>query len=186
MRVPAFAVLLSFLLLVATIARTPQPLRAAEGRAEVRLVRLLGEVPDSDRVALGRVHDLRLRLERGNVFLLRRGGEYAAILPIEPLSGAKDSLRYFYYVEHPNFLWVFPGQRGKGISVVGDGGALTVNSFRVRWRPSPGGFGWIYFPDDESTRNVSFSVVSGRTVDDADPMRTKYWIELAPPGAGGF
>ncbi len=186
MRMSAFVALLCLLLLVAMIAQAPQVLRAAQGRAEVRLVRLLGEVPESDRVALGRMHDLRLKLERGNVILLRRGGEYAAILPIESLPGTRDSLRYFYYVEHPNFLWLFPGQKDKGISVVGDGGSVTVNSFHVRWRPSAGGLGWIYFPDDESTRNVSFSVVSGRTVDDADPMHTKYWIELAPTGAGGF
>src|SRR2546422_4782259 len=68
--------------------------RAAESRAHVRLVRLLDEVPDSDRAMLGSMHDLRIRLEHGNVLLLRKGGEFAAVLPIEGMSGAKDSLRY--------------------------------------------------------------------------------------------
>jgi len=63
---------------------------------------------------------------------------------------------------------------------------MTIDTFRLRWRPGPGEFGWIYFPDDEANRNVRFSVVSGRTVDDADPMDTKYWVELGPPGPGGF
>jgi hypothetical protein len=101
---------------------------AAESRARVRLVQLLEEVPDSERAALGRVHDLRLRLEPGNILLLRRGGESAAMLPIEVMADGKDSLRYFYYVEHSNFLWVFPGQRDKGIGTVGNGESITSHA----------------------------------------------------------
>jgi hypothetical protein len=33
---------------------------------------------------------------------------------------------------------------------------------------------------------VRFSVVSGRTVDEADPMNTKYWIELGSAEGLGF
>ncbi len=152
----------------------------------MRLVRLLAEVPDSERGALGVVHDLRLRVEHGNILLLRKGRDFAALLAIEELQGSKDSLRYFYYVEHPNFLWIFAGQREKGIAVVADGDPLTFNGFELRWRPEAGGLGWIYFPDNEANRNVAFSVVSGRTVDEADPMDTKYWIELGPAGSSGF
>jgi len=167
------------------------PLRgvAMESRAQVRLVRLLEEVPESDRQALGRLHELRLRLEHGNILLLRKHGDSAAMLPIEGISGAggaRDSLRYFYYVEHPNFLWVFPGQRDRGIATVADGGSLTIDTFELRWRAQAGALGWIYFPDTDANRNVSFSVVSGSSVDEADPMDTKYWIELGPAEASGF
>ncbi|TMQ59054.1 MAG: hypothetical protein E6K76_06145 [Candidatus Eisenbacteria bacterium] len=152
----------------------------------MRLVRLLEEVPESDRAMLGNMHDLRLRLEPGNVLLLRKGGEFAAVLPIEEMSGGKDSLRYFFYVEHPAFLWVFPGQRDKGLATVADGGSLLFNTFELKWRSVSGGLGWIYFPDDEANRNVRFSVVSGHTVDEADPKDTKYWIELGSSEASGF
>ncbi len=183
---PASIVFLAFSAVLAASLLSPLPLHAAEGRAQVRLVRLLAEVPDSDRVVLGKLHDLRLRLERGNVLILRKGGDFAALLPIERTGADRDSLRYFFYVEHPNFLWLIPGQRDKGIAAVADGGDLKFNAFRLRWRSSADGLGWVYFPDDESNRNLSFSVVSGGTVDEADPRHTKYWIELGPPGPGGF
>ena len=164
----------------------PGSSRTGESRAHVRLVRLLSEVPDSERQALGNVHDLRLRVEHGNILLLRKRGDFAALLPIEAMSGAEDSLRYFYYVEHPNFLWVFPGQKDKGIAVAVNGAPFVFNAFELMWRSDPGGLGWIYFPDNEANRNVTFSVVSGRSVDDADPKDTKYWIELGPAGTSGF
>ena len=157
----------------------------SESRAQVRLVRLLEEVPDSDRASLGSVHDLRLRLERGNILLLRRGGEFAAMMPIDRAAGARDSLRYFYYVQHSPFLWLFPGGKDKGIATVAEGGAIPINSFHLMWKPG-GDLGWIYFPDGSESQNVRFSVVSGRTVDEADPMDTKYWIELGPADASGF
>ena len=183
-----FAIPASLALLVAGVAlhAAPGSSRTAESRAQVRLVRLLAEVPDSEREVLGKVHDLRLRLEHGNILLLRKGGDFAALLPIEEMQGGKDSLRYFFFVEHPKFLWVFPGQREKGIAVVVDGDPLVFNAFELRWRSAAGGLGWIYFPNNEANRNVSFSVVSGRTVDEADPMDTKYWIELGPAETSGF
>jgi len=166
---------------------TPASLgRADESRAQVRLVRLLEEVPDSERATLGKVHDLRLRLEPGNILLLRRGGSSAAIMPIEVLSDDRDSLRYFYYLEHTPFLWIFPGQRDKGIATAPNGGSIHIDTFDVTWRASKDRLGWIYFPDDATSRNVRFSVVSGRTVDEADPMDTKYWVELGPAEASGF
>ena len=161
-------------------------LGAEESRAHVRLVRLLEEVPSSDRAALGNVHDLRLRLERGNILLLKRGGEFAAMLPIEGVSGGKDSLRYFYYAEHAPFLWVIPGQKEKGIGTVGDGGTIHINVFELKWRAKSDELGFIYFPQGTASRSVRFSVVSGRTVDEADPMDTKYWIELGPAETSGF
>lgn len=180
------AIPVSLTLVAVWIAAPVAPGRAAEGRAHVRLVRLLDEVPESDRAVLGNTHDLRLRLEHGNVLLLRKGGEFAALLPIEGMAGGKDSLRYFYYVEHPAFLWVFPGQRDKGLATVADGGSIVFNRFELKWRSAPSGLGWIYFPDDEANRNVRFSVVSGHTVDEADPKNTKYWIELGSSEASGF
>ena len=159
---------------------------ADESRAQVRLVRLLEEVPDSERQALGKVHDLRLRLEPGNILLLRRGGASAAFMPIEVVADNKDSLRYFYYLEHTPFLWIFPGQRDRGIATAANGGSIHVDTFALIWRAAKDRLGWIYFPDDPGNRNVRFSVVSGRTVDEADPMDTKYWIELGPAEASGF
>ena len=76
-------------LLVWAAALGPQS-RAEESRAHVRLVRLLEEVPSSDREALGNVHDLRLRLEHGNILLLKRGGESAAMLLINGVSCGKE------------------------------------------------------------------------------------------------
>ncbi len=159
---------------------------ASESRARVGLVRLLEEVPDSERAVLGSVHDLRLRLEQGNILLLRRGGEFAAMMPIEVMTEGKDSLRYFYYLEHAPFLWLFPRQRDKGIGTAGNGSVIHINTFDLAWRARRGGLGWIYFPDGPSNQNVRFSVVSGRTVDEADPRDTKYWIELGPADGSGF
>jgi hypothetical protein len=153
----------------------------------VSLVRLLEEVPDSERAAIGGVHDLKLRLLPGNILLLRRGGESAAMMPIEIVTGERDSLRYFYYLEHAPFLWLIPGSRDKGIATAGSGGTLHINTFDLTWREDASrGLGWIYFPEGPVNQNVRFSVVSGRTVDEADPMDTKYWIELGSEGASGF
>ena len=188
------------LLFTAWVAVHETPARAAESRVQVRLVRLLEEVSDSERRTVGNVHDIKLRLEPGNILLLRKGGESAALLPIEGLSGGRDSafdgklhgaaehdsLRYFYYVEHAAFLWVFPGPRDRGIGMVGDGGSILINAFDLKWRAGAGHLGWIYFPDDQANHNVRFSVVSGQTVDEADPMDTKYWVELGPAEASGF
>ena len=182
----AISASLAFLAALVALHATTGSARAGESRAHVGLVRLLAEVPDSEREALGNVHDLRLRVEHGNILILRKGGDFAALLPIEEMQGGKDSLRYFYFVEHPKFLWVFPGQRERGIAVVADGAPLVFNAFELRWRSEAGGLGWIYFPDNEANRNVTFSVVSGRSVDEADPMDTKYWIELGPAGSSGF
>jgi hypothetical protein len=177
----AIALLLGALALVA-----PGTSRADEGRAQVRLVRLLEEVPDSERAGLGKVHDLKLRLEPGNILLLRRGNASAAIMPIEVKADGRDSLRYFYYLEHSAFLWVFPGARDKGIGIAGNGGPIHIDTFELTWRADKDGLGWVYFPDGATSRNLRFSVVSGRTVDEADPMDTKYWIELGPTEASGF
>jgi len=179
--IPASLLLLS----VWTVAHDPRG-HAAESRAQVRLVRLLEEIPDSERTALGNVHDLRLRLEHGNILLLRRGGEFAAVLPIENMAGGNDSLRYFYYIEHAPFLWIIPGAKDRGIGTVADGGTIRINSFDLMWRTRPGELGWIYFPDGSANRNVRFSVVNGQSVAEADPMDTKYWIELGPAEASGF
>jgi hypothetical protein len=177
---------LALLVACAVLDAAPGSPGPSESRAHVRLVRLLSEVPGSEREVLGPVHDLRLRVEHGNILLLRKRGDFAALLPIEVIRGTADSLRYFYYVEHPRFLWLFPGQRDKGIAVAPDGVPLVFNAFELKWRSEAGGLGWIYFPDNEANRNMTFSVVSGRTVDDADPKDTKYWIELGPAGASGF
>src|SRR5690242_2870636 len=146
-----------FLGVLAVVA--PGTGRADEGRAQVRLVRLLEEVPDSERAALGKVHDLKLRLMPGNILLLRRGNASAAIMPIEVMADGKDSLRYFYYLEHSAFLWVFPGARDKGIGIAGNGGPIHIDAFELTWRAGKDGLGWIFFPDDETSRNLRFSVV---------------------------
>ncbi len=183
---PALAIPASILLLTLWTAAHGTEGSAAESRARVRLVRLLEEVPDSERAALGSVHDLRLRLEPGNILLLRRGGEFAAVMPIEVMADGKDSLRYFYYLEHSPFLWLFPGQKDRGIGTAGNGEMIHINTFDLTWRAGRDQLGWIYFPDNPTNQNVRFSVVSGRTVDEADPMDTKYWVELGPSGASGF
>ncbi len=159
---------------------------AATGSADVRLVRLLSDIPDSLRLGTERLHDLRVRLVEGNVLVFRKGGEFAALLPIEQIAGSPDSLRYFYYVEKPAFLWVFAGARTKGILTVPDGGTLQFNSFRLRWGRGDDGPGWIYFPDDPVNDRVRFSVVSGQSVDQADPKDTKYWVELGAELKAGF
>jgi hypothetical protein len=176
--------LIALLVGVAAIASPFRSSRADEVRAPVRLVRLLEEVPDSERATIGKVHDLKLRLEPGNILLLRRGNASAALMPIEVTS--EDSLRYFYYLEHTPFLWVFPGSRDRGIGTAGSGGPIHIDVFDLLWRAQKDRLGWIYFPDDMANQNVRFSVVSGRTVDEADPMNTKYWIELGPAEASGF
>ena len=80
------AVAIALLLGLLVVATSPGVGRADESRAQVRLVRLLAEVPDSERAALGKVHDLKLRLEPGNILLLRRGNASAAIMPIDVMS----------------------------------------------------------------------------------------------------
>ena len=161
------------------------PAAADEGRATVRLVRLLSEVPDSERTVPEPVHDLRLRLLPGNIVLLRHGGVSAALMPIERTGGPTDSLRYVYYIEHARLFWLFPGATAKGTAVVANGTALQLETFRLFWR-GDGALGWLYFPSSEETQNLKMSVVSGRTVDRADPMDTRYWIELGSPDRPGF
>jgi hypothetical protein len=164
---------------------SPPSSPAATGRADVRLLRLLDEVPEAEAARLGPVHDVRVRLVGGNVLLLKKGGEFAAILPIERAPSAPESLQYFYYLEHPSLFWLIPGSRDKGIRTVADGGEVSFNSFRLLWR-SDGKDGWIYFPEVPDNQSLKFSVVSGRSVDDADPKDTKYWIELGAAGRPGF
>src|SRR5436853_2366888 len=123
------AVAIALLLGLLVVATSPSAARADESRAQVRLVRLLAEVPDSERAALGKVHDLKLRLEPGNILLLRRGNASAAIMPIDVMSDGKDSLRYFFYLEHSAFLWVFPGARDKGVGTAGNGGSIHIDTF---------------------------------------------------------
>ena len=159
---------------------------AGTGSANVRLVRLLSDVPESMRGGAERLYDLRVRLVEGNVLVFRKGGDFAALLPIERLSGAPDSLRYFYYVEKAAFLWVFAGARTKGILTVPDGGPLQFDTFRLRWGRSEEGLGWIYFPDEPVNDQMRFSVVSGQSIDSADPKDTKYWVELGSDVKAGF
>jgi hypothetical protein len=187
-RAVPFAALLLGLALAAGLsgdAALPRRAAADEGRAPVRLVRLLSEVPDSERTGPEPLHDLRLRLKAGNIVLLSRGGERAAVLPIERTGGRPDSLRYFYYIEQPRLFWILPGARAKGVATVPDGGRLEFDSFRLYWRGA-GDLGWIYFPASAETQSLRFSVVGGRTVDQANPMDTRYWIELGAPEGAGF
>jgi hypothetical protein len=185
--IPALAAALGLAALAALTATLAIPAAAGadEGHATVRLVRLLSEVPDSERTAPEPVHDLRLRLVPGNIVLLRRGGVSAALMPIERTGGSPDSLRYVYYIEHPRLFWVIPGATAKGTAVVASGAALQFEDFRLFWR-GDGALGWVYFPASEETQNLKVSVVSGRTVDQADPMDTRYWIELGTPDRPGF
>ena len=162
------------------------PAQAATGRAGLQLVRLLSGVPDSVEARFEHVHDLRVRLVPGNVVLFRKGGEFAALLPIEPDEAGYDSLRYFYYVEKPPTFWVFPGARSKGILTVPDGGDLRFNSFRLIWGKEASGAGWLYFPETPENQGLRFSVVSGQSVDKADPKDTKYWVELGNDQHSGF
>lgn len=159
------------------------------GRASVQLVRFLDEVSETDRARFGAVHDVRLRLEAGFIVLVRRGGDFAAVLPIETrepaVPSAPDSLQYFWYLERGPMLWVVPRGRDKGVRTVADGGDIKFNSFTLRWGKG-GDRGWIYFPDVPENRGVRFSVVSGNSVDKVDPRSTRYWVELGADGAGGF
>jgi hypothetical protein len=127
-----------------------------------------------------------VRLLHGNVLLIKKGGDFAAILPIERAASGPESLRYFYYLEHSALFWVIPGSRDKGIRTVADGGEVSFNSFRLIWASDSKGAGWIYFPDIAENQALKFSVVSGRSVDDADPKDTKYWVELGATGKSGF
>jgi hypothetical protein len=68
---------------------------------------------------------------------------------------------------------------------VADGGEIRFAASHLIWKKGPG-FGWIYFPDDAGNTGLKFSVVSGRSVDQADPRETRYWVELGTPGASGF
>src|SRR5216117_3894100 len=146
---------------------------SATGSADVRLVRLLSDIPDSMRATHTPVHDLRVRLVEGNVLVFRKGGEFAALLPIDRIEGHPDSLRYFYYVEKPSLFWIFAGARTKGIRTVAAGDSMQFNSFRLLWGRGAEGLGWIYFPDARANQHLRFSVVSGQSVDEADPKNTK-------------
>jgi hypothetical protein len=160
----------------------------ATGHASVQLVRFLDEVSATDRARFGALHDIRLRLQPGFVVLVRREGDFAAILPIETragATGAADSLQYFWYLERGPFLWIIPRGRDKGVRTVADGGDLQFNAFTLRWGKG-GDSGWIYFPDVPENKGVRVSVVSGNSVDRVDPRSTRYWVELGADGAGGF
>lgn len=184
-RAPTLLWTLLSAVLLAGGARGPAPARADSGELSVRLIRLLAEVPDSARIGSERLRDVKLRLLRGNIVLLRRGGTQAALMPIERTGGDPDSLRYVYYVEHPNFLWIFPGSKTKGTALVAHRGLLAFDEFRLYWQ-GDGALGWLLFPADSSDENLKFSVVSGRLVDRVDPMATKYWVELGSPERPGF
>lgn len=161
------------------------PARAATGQASVRLVRLLDQVPDSIPARVGKIHDIRLRLEPGNVVLVKHRGDFIALLPIERHEGTPDSLLYFYYREGPPFLWFFGGARDRFVRTVPDAGEMRFDDARLLWSDGPG-LGWIYFPDVAGNEGLRFSVVSGKSVDQVDPRDTKYWVELGTPGASGF
>jgi len=142
--------------------------------------------PDSMRARREPVHDLRVRLVHGNVLVFRKGGEFAALLPIDQIPGSPDSLRYFYYVEKPSLFWIFAGARTKGIRTVAAGDSMQFNSFRLLWGHEGEGLGWIYFPDVRENQHLRFSVVSGQSVDEVDPKYTKYWVELGAESEAGF
>jgi hypothetical protein len=158
---------------------------AATGSATVRLVSLLDEIPDSLPPGMGRVHDIRLGLTSGNVLLLRHHDDFVALLPIERIGDGEDSLQYFYFREGAPLFWVLSRPREKGIRTVADGGQIRFNTSHLIWKKGPG-FGWIYFPDDSENTGLKFSVVSGKSVDQADPRDTRYWVELGASGASGF
>ena len=157
----------------------------ATGRASVQLVRFLDEVSESQRARFGPLHDIRLRLEPGFVVLVRREGDFAAILPIETRDGSPDSLQYFWYLERGPILWFIPRGRDRGVRTVADGGDIRFDSFTLRWGKG-GERGWLYFPDLPENRGVRVSVVSGNSVDRVDPRETRYWVELGATGVGGF
>jgi len=187
-RAPSVFPLLLLLLLPALLPSgvpSPPPARADEGEVNVRLIRLLAELPESEQTAPERLHDLKLRLLPGNIVLLRHGSTSAALMPIERTGGSPDSLRYVYYIERPNLFWVIPGSREKGTATVAQGGLVSFDQFRLYWRGDHA-LGWLCFPAGEEERGLKFSVVSGRTVDQVDPMGTKYWVELGSPERPGF
>jgi len=183
----ASAILATFTL---ALLAAPAPAGAgpgsATGSADVRLVRLLSTTPDSMHARGEPLHDLRVRLLPGNVLVFRKGGEFAALLPLDRIAGRPDSLRYFYYVEKPALFWIFTGARTKGIRTVAEGDSMQFNSFRLRWGRDADGLGWIYFPDTRANQHLRFSVVSGQSVDEADPKNTKYWVELGAEAESGF
>ncbi len=162
------------------------PSTSATGRIGIRLVRLLSEVPEGVEKRGEPLHDLRVELVPGNVLVFRKGAEFAALLPIDHIEGRVDSLRYFFYVEKSPVFWFFGGERSKGIRTVPDGGAFQFDTFRLLWRHGGDQVGWIYFPDTAENQGLRFSVVSGQSVDDADPKETKYWVELGSEGKAGF
>ena len=162
------------------------PAGPATGKIGIRLVRLLSEVPEHVAKRSGPLHDLRVELVPGNVIVFRKGSEFAALLPIDKIQGRADSLRYFYYVERSPMLWFFGGARLKGIRAVADGGAFQFDTFRLVWGNGGEQDGWIYFPDTAENQGLRFSVVSGQSVDQADPKDTKYWVELGSEGKAGF
>ncbi|HEU4723700.1 MAG TPA: hypothetical protein VFU59_00240 [Candidatus Eisenbacteria bacterium] len=168
-------------------AATPAETNAgpATGRANVQLVRFLDEVSETDRARFGPLHDIRLRLETGYVVLVRREGDFAAILPIATQEGSPDSLQYFWYLERGPLLWFIPRGRDRGVRTVADGGDIRFDSFTLRWGKG-GDRGWFYFPDIPENRGVRVSVVSGNSVDRVDPRSTRYWVELGATGVGGF
>lgn len=169
--------------------QAPAPVPAstgnATGHASVHLVRFLDEVSETDRARFGPLHDIRLRLEPGFVVLVRREGDFAAILPIETREGSPDSLQYFWYLERGPLLWIIPRGRDRGVRTVADAGDIRFDSFTLRWGKG-GDRGWLYFPDLPENRGVRVSVVSGTSVDRIDPRDTRYWVELGATGAGGF
>lgn len=167
---------------------TPQaePSTSATGRIGIRLVRLLSEVPEGVEKRGEPLHDLRVELVPGNVLVFRKGAEFAALLPIDHIEGRVDSLRYFFYVEKSPVFWFFGGEKSKGIRTVPDGGGFQFDTFRLLWRHGGDQAGWIYFPDSAENQGLRFSVVSGQSVDQADPKETKYWVELGSEGKAGF
>lgn len=186
------SVILSFAPSGLPSAQTAEPSEAGDpshstGRASVRLVQLLSEVPDAVRNMSGPLHDIRVQLVRGNVMVFRRGGEFAALFPIERVQGPVDSLRYLFYVEKPTMFWIFAGAKNRGILTVGEGGSLGFDTFRLLWRGGDAdGYGYIYFPETAENEGLRFSVVSGQSVDRADPKDTKYWVELGTGERAGF
>src|SRR5262249_3288873 len=183
--VPLLALLFLVLALLTSVAVGGSG--SATGSANVRLVRLLSEVPEDFKAArTEHLHDLRVHLVHGNVLLFRKGREFAALLPIETFEGHPDSLSYFFYVERAPQLWLFSGARLKGIRAVADGGSLQFDSFKLLWGKGGEGLGWIYFPDIPADEHLRFSVVSGQFVDQADPKETRYWVELGSETKPGF
>ena len=170
----------------ATSAEPVVPAGPATGQIGIRLVRLLSEVPEDVAKRSGPLHDLRVELVPGNVLVFRKGSEFSALLPIDKIHGRVDSLRYFYYVEKSPMFWFFGGARLKGIRAVADGTPFQFDTFRLFWGNGGDQSGWIYFPDTAENQGLRFSVVSGQSVDQADPKETKYWVELGSEGKAGF